>query len=85
MVQDSGVEGPVLIFAALKLQQAVEQPLKGRRWNPPKQNTPHPRTREKLQQDGRRGTIMIKKSNPIPTRWVTHKLENNTKEILALL
>lgn len=48
MVQDSGVEGPVLIFAALKLQQAVEQPLKGRRWNPPKQNTPHPRTREKL-------------------------------------
>ena len=26
------------------------------------------------------------KSNPIPPRWVTHKLENsNTKEVLALL
>ena len=31
------------------------------------------------------GTIMIK-SNPIHTRWVTHRLENNnTKEVLALL
>ena len=35
--------------------------------------------------DGRRCTIMIK-SNPIPTRWVTYKLENdNTKEVLPLL
>jgi len=67
------------------LQLTVEQPSKGGHWDPPKKDTPHPRTREKLQQDGRRGTIMIKKSNPIPTRWVTHKLENNTKEILALL
>ena len=34
--------------------------------------------------DGRRGTIMIK-SNPIPTRWATHKLEiNNAKEVLPL-
>ena len=31
------------------------------------------------------GTIIIK-SNPIPTVWVTHKLENNnTKEVLAVL
>ena len=31
------------------------------------------------------GTITIK-SNPIPTVWVTHKLENNnTKEVLPLL
>ena len=33
----------------------------------------------------RRNIIMIK-SNPIPARWVTHKLEtNNTEEILSLL
>ena len=33
----------------------------------------------------KRGTVMIK-SNPIPTRWVTHRLENNnTKEVLTLL
>ena len=33
----------------------------------------------------KRGAIMIK-SNPIPTRWVTHRLENNnTKEVLPLL
>ena len=25
------------------------------------------------------------KSNPIPAEWVTHKLENNTKEVLTLL
>ena len=39
---------------------------------------------KKLQQDSRRGTIMIK-SNFILTGWVTHRLENNTKEVLALL
>ena len=31
--------------------------------------------KKKPQRDGRKGTIMIK-SNPIPTRWVTHKLES---------
>ena len=41
--------------------------------------------KKKPQRDGRKGTIMIK-SNSIPTRWVTHKLENNsTKEVLPLL
>ena len=40
---------------------------------------------KKLEEDGRRGTIMIK-SNPIPTRWVTHKPQNNnTKEVFPLL
>ena len=40
---------------------------------------------KEAQQDGRRGAIMIK-SNPIPARLVTHRLENNnTKEVLALL
>ena len=40
-----------------------------------KKDTPHAKTKEKLQGDGRRGTITIK-SNPITAGWVTHKLEN---------
>ena len=53
--------------------------------NPPKKDTPHPETKEKPQQDRRRGTIMIK-SNPKPTGLAAHKLENdNTKEVLPLL
>ena len=55
---------------APKLQLDVEQPLTGGCWNPPKKDTPHPKTK-KLQEDGRRGTIRIK-SNPISTVWVTH-------------
>jgi len=43
-----------------KLQLAVEQPSTGGHWNPPKKDTPHPKTQEKLQQDCRMGTIMIK-------------------------
>ena len=40
---------------------------------------------KKPQRDGRRGIIMMK-SNPIPSGWMTHKLENNnTKEALPLL
>ena len=39
-----------------------------------------PKDKEEMAGDGRRGTITIK-SNPIPTEWVTHNLENNnTKE-----
>ena len=50
-----------------------------------KKETPCPKTKKKLKGDGRRGAIMIK-SNPIPTRWATHYLENNnTKEVLPLL
>ena len=41
-----------------------------------KKDIPHPKTTEKPQWDGRRGTITIK-SNPITARWVTHKLENH--------
>jgi len=65
---------------APKLQLAVEQPSTGRHWNPPSKDTLCPKTKKKLQQDGRRVTIMIK-PNFIPAEWVTHKLENtNTKE-----
>ena len=47
-----------------------------------KKDTLYPKTKKKPQQDSRRGAIMIK-SNPIPPRWVTQKLENNdTTEVL---
>ena len=68
-----------------KLLLAAEQPSTGGCWNPPKKDTPCPKTKKKPQSDGRRGAIMIK-SNPIPAKWMTHKLENNnTKEVLPLL
>ena len=70
---------------APKLQLAVEQPLMGGCWNTPKKDSPCPKTKKKLQQDDRRGTITVK-SNSISAVWVTHSLEsNNAKEVLALL
>ena len=54
-------------------------------WNPSNKVFPSPKTKEKLQWDGKSGTITIK-SNPILARWVTHNLENNNiKEVLLLL
>ena len=71
--------------SAPKSQLAVEQPSTGGCWNPPKKDAPCSKTKEKLPQDHRRGATTIK-SNPIPTGWTTHKLENNnTKEVLPLL
>ena len=34
------------------------------------------KTKKKPQGNGRRGTFAVQ-SNPIPTQWVTHKLENH--------
>ena len=49
-----------------------------------KKDTLHPKTKEKPQRDGRRGSITIK-SNPITAGWVTHKLENTyTTEVHPL-
>ena len=73
------------ISRAPKLQLAFEKPSTGGCWNPPKTDTPHPKTKKKPQQDCRKGTIMIK-SKSIPARWMTYKLEyNNTKEALPVL
>ena len=38
-----------------KLQLAAEQPSTGECWISPKKGTPHPRAKEKPQQDGKRG------------------------------
>ena len=68
---------------APKLQLAIEQPSTGRYRNPPQNDAPCPRTKEKPQQNGRRGTITIK---PNPAGLVTHKLENNNgREALTQL
>ena len=70
---------------APKLQLAVEQPLTGGHWNPPKNDTPHPKTKQQPQLEGRRGAITMK-LYPTPTGWVTHRLENHKiKEVLTLL
>ena len=46
-----------------------------------KKDTPLPKTKKKLQQDGRYGTYTVQWT-AIATRWETHKLENNyTTEI----
>ena len=87
--QIGGVEGHAFISPAraAKSQLAVEQLLTGRQWDSHTHTKRYHtfKTKEKLQQNSRRGTIMIK-SNPLLDRWVTHKLENNyTKVALTLL
>ena len=88
LVQDGGVEGHGLSSSCKNTKAATSCWITTNRrmLEPTKKETPHPKTKKKLQRDGRRGTILTK-SNPIPTRWVTHKLENNnnTKEVLPLL
>ena len=42
------------------LQLAAEQPLTGECWIPPKKHIPHPRSKEKPQQDGRRSEIAFR-------------------------
>ena len=43
-----------------KLQLAAEQSSIGECWSPPKKGTPHPRAKEKPQQDDRRGKIAFR-------------------------
>ena len=50
---------------APKLQLAAEQASTGGCWIPTKNNTPHPRTKAKPQQDGRRAKLRLE-SNPMP-------------------
>ena len=43
-----------------QLQLTAEQPLTGECWIPPKKDTPHPRAKEKPQQDGKRGKVAFR-------------------------
>ena len=51
LVQDGGAEGRAFLFPgkSTKRQLAVEQPSTGGRWNPPKKDTPRPKTKKKPQ------------------------------------
>ena len=76
--------GPFPPVRARKPKPAVEQPTVGGHWNSPSRDTPCPKTKMSPH-EWQQGPIMIR-SNLIPIRWVTHKLENNnTKEVLPLL
>ena len=92
LAKDGGVEGHVLppSYENTRITTNGWTTIKNKNKNkkkplePTKKDTLHPKTKEKPQWSGRRGTIMIK-SNHIPARWVTHRLENNyTTEILPL-
>ena len=49
-----------LLLWELQNCNPAEQPSTGECWIPPKRDTPHPRAKEKPQQDGRRGKITFK-------------------------
>ena len=85
LVQDSGVEGRALICPCESSNTATScwTAISRRMLEPTKKDTPRPKTKKKLHQDGRRGAIMII-SNPIPTGWVTHRLENNDAQRSSL-
>ena len=56
-----------------KLQLSAEQPLTGDCWIPPKKDTPHPREKEKSQQDVRRGEIEFRiKPHTCQNAWRAH-------------
>ena len=77
LVQDGGVEGCALMLSceSTRITTNCWTVIDRKTLELTRKDTPHPKTKEKLQWDGRRGTITIK-SNPITTGWVTHKLEN---------
>ena len=85
-VQGDEVEGCVLIFCkSSNIATSCWTTINRRMLKFIRKRYPHPKTKKKLQWDGRRGTITTK-PNLIPSGWVTHRLENNnTKEVLILL
>ena len=76
LVQDGGVEGCALTPScqSTRITTNCWTVINGKTLELTRKDTPHPKTREKPQWDGRRGTITIK-SNPITAGWVTHRLE----------
>ena len=78
LVQDGRVEGRVLTPSceSTRITTNCWTIIDRKTLEHTKKDAPHPKTKEKLQWDGRRGTTTIK-SNPITAGWVTHKLENN--------
>ena len=82
--QDGGVGRVLISCESTKIVTRSWTTIDKRMLEPTKKDTPCPKTKKKPQQDDRRGTITVK-SNSISAGWVTHSLENNAKEVLALL
>ena len=85
LVQDGGVEGHALTTSCEStiIKTNCWTIINRKTLEVTKKDTPHTKTKEKPQWDGRRGTITI--SNPITAGWVTHKLENTyTTEVHPL-
>ena len=86
LVQDGGVEGCALTPSceSMGIKTNCWTIIDRKTLELTKKDTPHPKTKDKPQWDGRRGAITIK-SNPITAGWVTHKLENTyTTEVHPL-
>ena len=85
LVQDGGVEGRALTPSCESTRITTNcRTINRKTLELTKKDTPHPKTKEKPQGDGKNGAITIK-SNPITAGWVTHKLENTyTTEVHPL-
>ena len=84
--QDGGVEGHALTPSCenSRITTSCWTLIDRKTLERTKKDTPHPKTKEKPQWDGRRGAITAK-SNPITAGWVTHRLENTyTTEVHPL-
>ena len=79
LVQDGGVEGHALTPSceSTRITTNCWTIIDRKTLELTKKYTPHPKTKEKPQWDGRRGAITIK-SNPITAGWVTHKLDHRS-------
>ena len=86
LVQDGGVEGQAFTSSceSTKVATSCRTAIDGRTLEPTKKRYPMSKDKEEAAARGRKNVIMIK-SNPVSTRWVTHRLEKNAKEVLTLL
>ena len=75
--QDGGVEGLALTPSCKNTRMTTNcwTIINRKTLELTKKDTPHPKTKEKPQWDGRRRAITVK-SNSITAGWVTHRLEN---------
>ena len=84
--QDGGVEGRALTPSCenTRITTSCWKIIDRKTLELTKKDTPHAKTKEKPQWDGRRGAIRVK-SNPITGGWVTHRLVNTyTTEVHPL-
>ena len=84
--QDGGVEGRALTPSCknIRITTSCWTIIDRKTLELTKKDTPHAKTKEKPQWDGRRGAITVK-SNHITAGWVTHRLEKTyTTEVHPL-